>query len=155
MTFLTVSPHSRSISFAEFRDFLLLLPQKASASEIYRYYEMRKYLGEDARGTARVTMEGAYLSSLSFGPMAYWRAVGDVSLSAEDRPTIQLKAEPTNAHNAQKLDNGHPEAVSEDEEDSHGWLEGHSAMKFLLAGGIAGAGECCIILHVFTSKSFI
>ncbi|KAJ6598997.1 mitochondrial carrier [Mycena vulgaris] len=121
MTFLTASPHSHSISFAEFRDFLLLLPQKASASEIYRYYEMRKYLGEDARGAARVTMEG------------------DVSLSAEDRPTIQLKAEPTHTQNAQKPDNVHPEAVSEDEEDSHGWLEGHTAMKFLLAGGIAGA----------------
>ncbi|KAJ7498844.1 mitochondrial carrier [Mycena latifolia] len=121
MTFLTASPHSHSVSFAEFRDFLLLLPQKASASEIYRYYEMRKYLGEDARGATRVTMEG------------------DVSLSAEDRPTIQLKTEPSNVQNAQELDNDHPEVVSEDEEDSHGWLEGHTAMKFLLAGGIAGA----------------
>ncbi|KAJ7095453.1 mitochondrial carrier [Mycena belliarum] len=121
MTFLTASPHSHSVSFAEFRDFLLLLPQRASASEIYRYYEMRKYLGDDARGPARVTMEG------------------DVSLSAEDRPTIQLKAEPSAA---QRVDGGHHDAIPEDEEeeeDPHGWLEGHTAMKFLLAGGIAGA----------------
>ncbi|KAJ7507892.1 mitochondrial carrier [Mycena galericulata] len=118
MTFLTASPHSHSISFAEFRDFLLLLPQKASASEIYRYYEMRKYLGEDARGAARVTMEG------------------DVSLSAEDRPIIQLRAEPSKAQLAQKLDD---EAVSEDAEDPYGLLEGHTTLKFLLAGGIAGA----------------
>ncbi|KAJ7682736.1 mitochondrial carrier [Mycena polygramma] len=119
MTFLTASPHSRSIGFAEFRDFLLLLPQRASPSEIYRYYEMRKYLGEDARGAARVTMEG------------------DVSLSAEDRPIIQLKAEPSNAYAAQKLDSGHNEVL--EEEESPQWLEGHTALKFLLAGGIAGA----------------
>ncbi|KAJ7129594.1 mitochondrial carrier domain-containing protein [Mycena epipterygia] len=121
MTFLSTSPHPHSVSFAEFRDFLLLLPQRASPSEIYRYYEMRKYLGEDARGATRVTMEG------------------DVSLSAEDRPIIQLKAEPSGAQMAHKLENGHPEAVSEDEEDPHSWLEGHTALKFLLAGGIAGA----------------
>lgn len=30
MTFLTSSPHSHSISFPEFRDFLLLLPRKVS-----------------------------------------------------------------------------------------------------------------------------
>ncbi|KAJ7908292.1 mitochondrial carrier [Mycena leptocephala] len=122
MTFLTVSPHPHSVSFAEFRDFLLLLPQRASPSEIYRYYEMRKYLGQDARGATRVTMEG------------------DVSLSAEDRPTIQLKVEPSNAQITPKLDTGHTQAESdEDEEEHHDWLDGSEALKFLLAGGIAGA----------------
>ena len=58
MTTLTSSPHSHAISFREFRDFLLLLPRKASAAEIYQYYEMRRYLGDDGRGAARVTMEG-------------------------------------------------------------------------------------------------
>jgi solute carrier family 25 (mitochondrial phosphate transporter), member 23/24/25/41 len=29
------------------------------------------------------------------------------------------------------------------EEEHHNWLEGHSAIKFLAAGGIAGAGEQC------------
>ncbi|KAJ6539946.1 mitochondrial carrier [Mycena sp. CBHHK59/15] len=121
MTFLTASPHSHSISFAEFRDFLLLLPQKASAAEIYRYYEIRKYLGDDARGAARVTMEG------------------DVSLSAEDRPPTQSKVEPSGSHVPYKLEISDHEEDSEDEEEAHGWLEGHTAMKFLLAGGIAGA----------------
>ncbi|KAJ7047300.1 mitochondrial carrier [Mycena alexandri] len=123
MTFLTASPHSHSISFAEFRDFLLLLPHRASATEIYRYYEMRRYLSEDPRGATRVTMEG------------------DVTLSAEDRPTIQLKAEPSTVHQAQTFDTGQPDtgAVAEEEEDPHGWLEGHTALKFLLAGGVAGA----------------
>ncbi|KAJ7228593.1 mitochondrial carrier [Mycena pura] len=116
MTYLTASPHSHSISFAEFRDFLLLLPQRASPFEIYRYYEMRRY--QDARGAARVNMEG------------------DVSLSAEDHPTFQLKAEKAAAPIG---DTRHAKAVSEEEEDPHGWLEGHTALKFLLAGGVAGA----------------
>lgn len=63
MTSLTLSPHPHSISFQEFRDFLLLLPRRVSTKEIYRFYEMRKYLGDDGRGTARVTMEGACLAT--------------------------------------------------------------------------------------------
>jgi solute carrier family 25 phosphate transporter 23/24/25/41 len=60
MTSLTASPHSHSISFQEFRDFLLLLPRRVSTKEIYRFYEVRKFLGDDGRGPARVTMEGAF-----------------------------------------------------------------------------------------------
>lgn len=45
MTFLTKSSHSRAVSFAEFRDFLLLLPRKATTAEIYQYYKVRKYMG--------------------------------------------------------------------------------------------------------------
>jgi solute carrier family 25 phosphate transporter 23/24/25/41 len=60
MTTLSASPHSHAISFAEFRDFLLLLPRKASPAEIYQYYKVRKYMGDDGRGTARVTMEGMH-----------------------------------------------------------------------------------------------
>jgi hypothetical protein len=58
MTTLTASPHSHLISFTEFRDFLLLLPRKASTREIYRYYEVRRSLDPDHRGAARVNMEG-------------------------------------------------------------------------------------------------
>lgn len=61
MTFLTSSPHSHAVSFSEFRDFLLLLPRRATLEEIYRYYELRKYMGDDGRGAvARVTMEGKF-----------------------------------------------------------------------------------------------
>lgn len=77
MTFLTSSPHSHAISFPEFRDFLLLLARPASPEEIFRqaycylntinvipinvysrYYEVRKFLGDDGRGSARINMEG-------------------------------------------------------------------------------------------------
>jgi len=58
MTFLTASPHSHAVSFPEFRDFLLLLPRKASPQEIYRYYQVQKSRGDDGHGVARVNMEG-------------------------------------------------------------------------------------------------
>ena len=36
-----------------------MLPRRATAEEIYRYYEVKKYMGDDGRGgAARVTMEG-------------------------------------------------------------------------------------------------
>ena len=63
ITFLTSSPHSHAISFNEFRDFLLLMPRKASPEEIFRYYEVKKFMGDDGRGSARVTMEGSPMSS--------------------------------------------------------------------------------------------
>ena len=61
ITFLTSSPHSHAISFKEFRDFLLLMPRKASPEEIFRYYKVRKFMGDDGRGAARVNMEGENL----------------------------------------------------------------------------------------------
>ena len=47
MTFLTSSSHSHAISFPEFRDFLLLLPREASPAEIFRYYEVKKFMGDE------------------------------------------------------------------------------------------------------------
>ncbi len=58
MAILTASPHSHSVSFPEFRDFLLLLPRGISTGELYRYYQVRKFLGDDGHGLARVSMEG-------------------------------------------------------------------------------------------------
>ncbi|KAF8517770.1 mitochondrial carrier [Gautieria morchelliformis] len=130
MTFLTSSPHSHAISFPEFRDFLLLLPRHASTTEIYRYYEVRKFLGDDGRGAARVNMEG------------------DVSLSAEDRPPTLKKsgANPTVSDTEPVLTLGDGSLDDEDgfdqefehEVDEHSWLMGHTA-RYLLAGGVAGA----------------
>lgn len=55
------SPH---VTFGEFRDFLILLPRKASPKEIFRYYKVQRYLGDDGRGAARVNMEGMFASPL-------------------------------------------------------------------------------------------
>ncbi|CUA70333.1 Calcium-binding mitochondrial carrier SAL1 [Rhizoctonia solani] len=143
MAALADSPHSRRISFPEFRDFLLLLPRKASTHEIYQFYKVKKFLGDDGRGVARVNMEG------------------DVSLSAEDRPPIvKPQARPTTqslslqepppaervdfppsssgTHQEQhQADTGAEQEEREKPRDN--WLGGEQAIKFLLAGGIAGA----------------
>lgn len=66
MTYLSSSPHAHSISFPEFRDFLLLLPREVSTMEMYRFYRVRRFLGDDGHGPARVNMEGA-LSSENIG----------------------------------------------------------------------------------------
>ncbi|KAI0940015.1 hypothetical protein AcV5_001236 [Taiwanofungus camphoratus] len=127
MTFLTASPHSHAISFKEFRDFLLLLPRKASAAEIFRYYEVKKFRGDDERGAARVNMEG------------------DVSLSAED---MSIDSPPTVVKEVPNIPIEHGDNLSEEDHDTqdddfieqhHNWLASSTALKFLLAGGIAGA----------------
>lgn len=62
MASVSSGPHSRNITFSEFRDFFLLLPRKISPAEIYQYYQLRKFLGDDGRGPARVNMEGNTLA---------------------------------------------------------------------------------------------
>lgn len=57
---LSSEPHSRHVNFADFRDYFILLPRKVSPVEIYQYYEVRRYMGDDGRGPARVNMEGAW-----------------------------------------------------------------------------------------------
>ncbi|KAL0070700.1 hypothetical protein AAF712_001921 [Marasmius tenuissimus] len=137
MTFLTSSPHSRPITFAEFRDFLLLLPRKISPAEIYRYYQLTKFLGDDGRGAARVTMEG------------------DVSLSAEDKPPPPLLANtrtlPVEQSSSPK--ENHDNIVEDEEsgDDVQSFLDHHTALKFLLAGGIAGADERRLVSRTSTA----
>ncbi|CAE6419207.1 unnamed protein product [Rhizoctonia solani] len=143
MAALADSPHSRRITFPEFRDFLLLLPRKASTHEIYQFYKVKKFLGDDGRGAARVNMEG------------------DVSLSAEDRPSV-VKSQPRSTVQAlslpeppsaervdfppSSLDTHQEQGLTENgaeqeqkEQPQESWLGGEQAVKFLLAGGIAGA----------------
>ncbi|KAG1872678.1 mitochondrial carrier [Suillus tomentosus] len=115
MTYLTRSPHSHMINFREFRDFLLLLPRKASAAEIYQYYEVKRFMGDDGRGAARVTMEG------------------DVSLSAEDKPLLSLW------DSSDVIGNDEFDEFDDEVEEHHDWLQAPTAFKFLMAGGFAGA----------------
>lgn len=58
MTSLSSKTSSDHITFDEFRDFLILLPRRASPSEIYRYFQVRKFMGVDGHGPARDSMEG-------------------------------------------------------------------------------------------------
>lgn len=153
MTSLTASPHSHPISFQEFRDFLLLLPRRVSTKEIYRFYEVRKFLGDDGRGAARVTMSGAF-SLTHRGHLKRDSVLGDVSLSAEDKPPNYLIYRPPVMTAPLPLDhdlsptdseNDHDHDPVEEhhhiEDDHHGWLGGTMALKYLAAGGVAGAGQ--------------
>ena len=77
---------------------------------------------------------------------------GDVSLSAEDTPPpftvnrpmpVDAAALPIDHISPHVGDDDEFEDYGEEEEEEehHNWLEGHAAIKFLVAGGIAGAGE--------------
>ncbi|KAF8974498.1 mitochondrial carrier [Flammula alnicola] len=135
IVFVSSKRYPHHITFDEFRDFFILLPRKISAAEIYRYYEMRMYLGDDGRGPARVNMEG------------------DVSLSAEDKPPTppshsimasgSLPTPSTTTPSVIETDDDEEydyfDEDQEEEEEQHHFLEGHTALKFLLAGGVAGA----------------
>ena len=101
-------------------------------------------MGDDGRGAARVTMEGQSLPLNRFRDLLILRfSSGDVSLSAEDKPpflnTRQLQSTEANGGLIEQdiVDN---DDLFEEEEEHHP-LDGHTAFKFLLAGGIAGAGE--------------
>lgn len=67
---------------------------------------------------------------------------GDDSLSAENKPPdlspfIAAATQPP-VSNGPNHELAHGEGEEDDE--SHHFLEGHTALKFLLAGGVAGAG---------------
>ncbi|OBZ70391.1 Calcium-binding mitochondrial carrier protein SCaMC-1-B [Grifola frondosa] len=146
MRFLTLSPHSHVISFPEFRDFLLLMPRRASPAEIYRYYEVQKFMGDDGRGPARVNMEG------------------DVSLSAEDlcpvhphhpkevplTPTEHKPSALEDEEYDEEYDVEYYDGEFEEEEVHQYWIGGHTAMKFLLAGGMAGAAIGGAIARIYS-----
>lgn len=123
------------ITFQEFRDFLIMLPRKATPFEIYKckfrvlissqslygaikliifsVYQVRKR--SDGRGAARVDKEG------------------DISISFPKRasppPVLERDDEEDGDQYADTL-----EQESAPEERNEAW-------RFLLAGGLAGAGE--------------
>ncbi|KAF8812504.1 mitochondrial carrier [Phlegmacium glaucopus] len=123
ITSLSTEPHSSQITFRDFRDFFILLPRKVSPAEIYQYYEVKKYIGDDGRGPARVYVEG------------------DISLSAGNKPPDSgpFIAVPKQPHVSKELNHEYAHGEEEEEEEGHHFLEGHTALKFLLAGGVAGA----------------
>lgn len=134
--FLSAEPHSSQISFGDFRDFFILLSRKVSLAEIYQYYEVRKYM-TDGRGD---NVKGIYTIYTAHSKSAADTIQDDISLSAENKPpdssTFIAAATQSPASNGPN----HELAHCEDEEEGHHFIEGHTALKFLLAGGVAGAG---------------
>jgi hypothetical protein len=76
------------------------------------------------------------------------RRTGDVSLSAEDKPPPPHRPalHPEDFHLPQNnrtydWDEEDEDFVEDDEMEDHSFLEGHTSLKFLFAGGVAGAGQ--------------
>jgi len=84
--------------------------------------------------------------------------LGDVSLSAEDKPpsivpspspvasmaAAQVTLPPLpvdHSYSRQTEEEDQGEVQVYEEEEHHSWLGGSTAVKYLLAGGVAGAGE--------------
>lgn len=153
------------VTFPDFRDYLLLLPRKPSVTEIFRFYQVRKAFGlfgmggifaELAVGWGR-TERGA--TAVNFD--------GDVSLAGEekkretpaereakkagraaaaaekeDSTSDSSYAAATDAKNSQQskgIAAAQEEDDDDDEEDDNDMIHGAVAVKFLVAGGIAGA----------------
>lgn len=116
------------------------------ASLLLRYYEVRRFLGDDGRGAARVNMEGMIHNFKVYTSSEFFNLLGDVSLSGEDRPPNGNKSSgfnpeptPTLGEEPQDKEDGFEQHYEHDDDDEHNWLMGHTA-RYLLAGGVAGAG---------------
>jgi len=117
---LAGSPCSESVTFAEFRNFLLFLPRKPSPEEIYQYYNVRRHKvhGDSA---------APHVEDLSRKDrVPGFATIGQVR-------SIQRQADPLQ-------DDVEIESDEDDEGiEPHSILSQNSSLKFLLAGGISGA----------------
>ncbi|KAK4688162.1 hypothetical protein P7C73_g1947, partial [Tremellales sp. Uapishka_1] len=116
----TRSPDDLYITFAEFRDFLIMLPRRPSVPEIYKFYQVRKRFG-DGRGAARVDKEGDINVSFPKAPGGPEGSTASHWFGADSDPA-------DNEDFGDTVDE--PETQLEDR---------HEAWRFLLAGGVAGA----------------
>ncbi|WWD16881.1 hypothetical protein CI109_101313 [Kwoniella shandongensis] len=117
-------PDNLFISFAEFRDFLIMLPRKATPFEIYKFYQVRKRFS-DGRGAARVDKEGDLNVSFPKAP---------------NGPTQSTAAGFFNHSKHEEGDEDFADIVDEDEDEVEVVQEDrHEAWRFLIAGGWAGA----------------
>jgi len=112
--------NSSTVTFPEFRDFLLMLPRTATPNEIWKFYQVHKRFS-DGRGAARVDKDGEPIPSFPKAPGSpeHSTAAGFLLHHDQDSPVDDLD-----------------DTIDEDEEMIH--EDRHEAWRFLLAGGIAG-----------------
>lgn len=141
----TLSQEDMYITFGEFRDFLIMLPRRATPFEIYKcesnasldsslpifhalitcqtdYQVKTRY--SDGRGAARVDKEGDI--NVSFP-----RAPGSTSTS-----TALFGSKADKEKDQDEADDDFGDTVDE----TAAQVDHHEAWRFLLAGGVAGAG---------------
>ncbi|AFR97689.2 solute carrier family 25 (mitochondrial phosphate transporter), member 23/24/25/41 [Cryptococcus neoformans] len=112
------------LTFADFRDFLIMLPRKATPFEIYKFYQVRKRFS-DGRGAARVDKEGDISVSFPKAPNSPQTSTA----AGFFHPPKQHKEEDDEFADTPGPYDEDVEVVQEDR---------HEAWRFLLAGGIAG-----------------
>lgn len=148
----TLSQDDLYITFGEFRDFLIMLPRRATPFEIYKcnsilfsylsphserqrlradkeldYQVKTRY--SDGRGAARVDKEGDI--NVSFP-----RAPGSTSTS-----TALFGSKAAKEKDQEDVD---ADDFGDTVDDSAAGVDHHEAWRFLLAGGVAGAGTSCL-----------
>lgn len=142
----TLSQEDMYITFGEFRDFLIMLPRRATPFEIYKCKSIScpnsglifgrigaKYRADyqvktrysDGRGAARVDKEGDI--NVSFP-----RAPGSTSTS-----TALFGSKAAKEKDQEDVD---ADDFGDIVDDSSTGVDHHEAWRFLLAGGVAGAG---------------
>jgi solute carrier family 25 phosphate transporter 23/24/25/41 len=143
------------ITFGEFRDFLIMLPRKATPFEIYKcespsklslrwvgeadelviVYQVRKRFS-DGRGAARVDKEGDINVSFPKAPDGPQHSTAS-ALFGKTKGKDRAVAEEQVQGQGQGDDFGDVEHEGEEVPEHE---DRHEAWRFLLAGGIAGAG---------------
>lgn len=128
MRLLSGTPDKEHVTFTEFRDFLILLPRRATPFEIYKFYQVHKRFS-DGRGAARVNMDGDPILSFPKAPgspehstaQGFFKQHGEEGV---DDPLDDLDT---------KVD-----ILEDEDEDYYEPETRHESWRFLLAGGIAG-----------------
>ncbi|CAK9779431.1 putative calcium-binding mitochondrial carrier SAL1 [Cutaneotrichosporon oleaginosum] len=123
---LSGTPDQEHVTFTEFRDFLLLLPRRATPFEIYKFYQVHKRFS-DGRGAARVNMDGDPILSFPKAPGGPEHSTAQGFFRPHDHDDPQDDLEDT-------LD-----VLGDEDEDYYEPETRHEAWRFLLAGGIAGS----------------
>lgn len=157
------------VTFPDFRDYLLLLPRKPSVTEIFRFYQVRKAFGlfgmggifaelavgwgRTERGATAVNFDGdvslageekkretpAEKEAKKVGKAVQRQEAAAVAAgkegSASSSDGASAKDEPALAQQKEADET----AEEEEEEDDNDMIRGAVAVKFLVAGGIAGA----------------
>ncbi|WFD45275.1 hypothetical protein MPSI1_003957 [Malassezia psittaci] len=125
------------VSFPEFRDYLLLMPRKPSIQEIFRFYQVRKAVGlfgnegifgELGAGWGK-TQRGASALTLD----------GDVSLAGEEQLSDPHPHDSKNSSSSSMSQDDDQQDGDQQHTKHQDVIHSNVALKFLLAGGIAGA----------------
>lgn len=153
----------QSVTWPEFRDYLLLLPRKPSVNEIFRFYQVRKAFGlfgaggifselgvdwgKERHGASSLTSDGDVSlvgeerkrSDTKTGGQTVKSSSSGSSTSSTSGALSDSSASTSQSTSDDKEDDSSAAHAHEEEEEDNDMIQSDVALKFLLAGGIAGA----------------